>query len=163
MRTIKPAIQLLALAAIAFGIYYFFFPPPEKVIRKRLSNLAEAISARPQGNIATVANVNRIGSFFHPNVSITVQGFGQEFGSVQGRGEVQRIAMAARQQVGSVAVEFYNVQIQVGPEKTNATATATALVKINDENNPAMQELQFRFEKIGRDWLIRSATPQNAP
>lgn len=163
MRTIRPIITVLALAAIAFGIYYFFFPPPEKVIRKRMTKLAEAISAKPQGNIATVANVNRIGSYFHPNVSITVEGFGRDVGSVQGRGELQQMALAARQRVGSVTVEFYNVQVQAGPEKTNATVTATALVKINDDANPAMQEMKFEFSKVDRDWLILSAVPLKSP
>lgn len=163
MRTIKPLITILALAAIAFGIYYFFFPPPEKVIRKRMTRLAEAISAKPQGNIATVANVNRIGSYFHPNISITVEGFGQQISSVQGRGELQQMAMAARQRVGSVAVEFYNLQVQVGAEKTNAIVTATALVKINDDANPMMQEMRFEFAKVDRDWLIHSAAPVKSP
>lgn len=130
------------------------------MIRKRISKLGEAISARPQGNIATVANVNRIGSFFHPNVSITVEGFGTEFGSVQGRGELQQLALSARQRVGAISVEFFNVQVQLSPEKTNATASATALVKIDNDNNPTTQEIQFQFEKVGRDWLIRSAGPQ---
>jgi hypothetical protein len=158
LRSIRPIITFVALAAIAFGVYYFLFPPPEKVIRKRLANLGEAISARPQGNIATVANVNRIGSFFHPNVSITVEGFGNELASVNGRGELQQAAMAARQRVGGVSAEFYNIQVQVAG-KTNATATATALVRLNDDNNPTMQEVQLQFEKLGRDWLIRTAAP----
>ena len=90
MKSMRPIINLIAVAAIAFGVYYFLFPPPEKVIRKRISKLSQAISARPEGNIATVANVNRIGSFFHPNISITVEGFGTEFASIQGRGELQQ-------------------------------------------------------------------------
>jgi len=161
VKALKPIITLLAIGAIAFGIYYLFFPPAEKVIRKRLGKLAAAISTRPQGNIATIANVNKIGSYFHPNVSITIEGFGREFGSVQGRGELQQMALAARQRVGSVTVEFYNINIQVGSEKTNATASATALVKVGEETNPAVQELNFQFEKFQREWLIRSAVPAN--
>jgi hypothetical protein len=158
LKSIRTLITLLAFGAIAFGIYYFLFPPPEKVIRKRLTRLAESISTRPQGNISTMANVNRIGSFFHPNVSITVEGFGTEFASVQGRGELQQIAVAARQRIGSISVEFYNVEITVAG-KTNATATATAMIKLNDDPNANVQEIQLAFEKLDRDWLIRSATP----
>jgi hypothetical protein len=160
LKALKPIITLLALGAIAFGIYYLLFPPPEKVIRKRLTKLAAAISARPQGNIATLANVNRIGSFFHPNVSIVVEGFGREFGSVSGRGELQQSALAARQRVGAVSVEFYNINVIAA--ETNATVSATALVKIGDETNPVVQEINVRFEKLDRDWLIRSATPAKA-
>ena len=157
MKSIRTIFTLLAVGAIGFGIYYFLFPPAEKVIRKRLTRLAEAISSRPQGNISTVANINRIGSFFHPNVSITVEGFGTDLASVQGRGELQQIALAARQRVGAISVEFYNVNITV-TGKTNATATATAMIKLNDDPNANIQEIQLLFEKWERDWLIRSAS-----
>jgi hypothetical protein len=159
LKSLRSIITLLAIGAIAFGIYYWLFPPPEKVIRKRLTKLAETISSRPQGNIATVANVTRIGSFFHPNVSITVEGYGVDLGSVQGRGELEQVAMAARQKVGSLSVEFYNIAIQVLPNKTNATVTATAIIKLNGDANANVQEIQLSFEKLDRDWLIRSAAP----
>ena len=159
MKPLRTIITLLAIGAIGFGIYYWLFPPPEKVIRKRLTKLSEAISARPQGNIATVANVNRIGSFFHSNVSISVEGYGADLGSVQGRGELQQTALAARQRVGSISVEFYNINITVAPSKTNATVTATAIIKLNDDANANVQEVQLTFEKLDRDWLIRSAAP----
>jgi hypothetical protein len=159
LKSLRTIITVVALAAIGFGIYYWLFPPPEKVIRRRLTKLAAAISARPQGNIATVANVNRIGSFFHPNVSISVEGYGAELGSVQGRGELQQTALAARQRVGSISVEFYNINIIVGPSETNATVTTTAIIKLNDDANANVQEVQLTFEKLDRDWLIRSAAP----
>ncbi|MGZ8899121.1 MAG: hypothetical protein ACXW3Z_03420 [Limisphaerales bacterium] len=161
MKSVRTLITVLAVGAMAFGIYYFLFPPAEKVIRKRLTRLAEAISSRPQGNIATMANVNRIGSFFHPNVSITVEGFGTELASVQGRGELTQVALAARQRPGGISVEFYNVEINVSG-KTNATATATAMIKLNDDPNANVQDVQLAFEKYDRDWLIRSAAPSKS-
>lgn len=124
-----------------------------------MTKLAEAVSARPQGNISTMANVNRIGSFFHPNVSITVEGFGQNLGSVQGRGELQQTALAARQRLSAISLEFYNVDILVAPSKTNATVSATAIVKINDDANAQVQEINLEFEKYDREWMIRTATP----
>lgn len=163
MKSLKPIITLVALAAIAFGVYYFLFPPPEKAIRRRLGKLAVAISARPQGNIATIANVNRIGSFFHPEVSLKVEGAGREFGSVQGRGELQQMALAARQRVGHIEVEFYDINVQVGSGKTNATASATALVKIGEDANRNTHEMVFTFQKLNREWLIFSAAPSPNP
>ena len=163
MKHLRSIITLLAIAAIGFGIYYYLFPPPHKVIRKRLTRLAEAISARPEGNIGTMANVNRIGSFFHPNVSITLEGFGADVASVQGRGELQQMALAARQRVSAISVEFYNIAIVVGTEKTNANVSATAIVKLNDDANAMVEEINFTFEKYDRAWVIRSATPVKSP
>lgn len=161
MKSIRTLITVLAVGAMAFGIYYLLFPPAEKVIRKRLTRLAEAISIRPQGNIAKMANVNKIGSFFHPNVSITVEGFGTELASVQGRNELTQVAHAARQRLGGISVEFYNVEIIVSGE-TNATATVTAMIKLNDDPNANVQDVQLTFEKHDRDWLIRSAAPSKS-
>src|SRR5688572_17083944 len=109
-----------------------------------------------------MANVNRIGCFFHPNVSISVEGFGPVAGSVHGRGELQQIALAARQQLRSISVEFYNINVIVGPTETNATATATALVNVHADPIANLQHLELAFEKLDRDWLIRSATPSKA-
>ena len=162
MKSIRTIVTVFAIAAIGFGIYYWLFPPPEKVIRKKLTKLAEAISSKPEGNISTMANVNRIGSFFHPNVTISVEGYGVELGAVNGRGELQQAALAARQRLGAISVEFYNVEVLVGAGKTNATATATVLVKINNDPNAQVQEIKLEWEKYDRDWMIRSATPSKS-
>jgi hypothetical protein len=159
LKPLKPIIFAALAAAIVFAVYSVFFPPAEKVIAKRIRGLGEAISARPGGNIGKVANVSKIGSYFHPEVRIALQGFGREVASISGRGELEQAALAARNTVGSVAVKFYNLSILVGPSKTNATVTLTALVNINDQPDPAMQEIRFEMEKAGRQWLIRTASP----
>jgi hypothetical protein len=146
-------------AAIVFAVYSIFFPPAEKVITKRLKNLASAISAKPGGNIARVANVNKIGAFFHPNVRVSLEGFGRDVGSISGRGELEQMALSARQNLSGISVEFYNIVVQVDDSKTRAAARLTALVKINDQNDPAVQDIALELEKEGRTWLIRSVSP----
>ena len=145
MNPLKPVIFLGLAAALIFAIYSLFFPPAEKVIRKRLDKLAAAISARPGGNIARVANVNHIGSYFHPNVRISLEGFGREAVSVEGRSELEQNALAARQNLGSISVKFHNIVIQVEASKLNATVTATALVNINDQTDSAVQEIRLEL------------------
>jgi hypothetical protein len=159
LKPLKPIIFLALAAAIAFAIYSVFFPPAEKVIKKRLQKLAGAISARPGGNIARVANVSSIGGYFHPNVQISLVGFGREVASVSGRGELEQAALAARQNLGSISVKFYNISVQLGETATNASASLTALVNINEQTDPAVQEIELELEKLDRKWLIRSVTP----
>lgn len=163
MKPLKLFILLAAVAAVLFAIYSLFFPPAEKVIAKRLKALASAISAEPGGNIARVANASRIGSFFHPNVQISLDGFGREAASVSGRGELEQIALGARQTVGSIKVRFYDIDVQVAPGKTEAQVTMTALVNINEQNDPAVQPILLAMEKVDRKWLIRSASAGPAP
>jgi hypothetical protein len=159
VKYLKPILQLAVLAVVAFTVWRFLFPSPEKVIAKKLQALAATISENPQGNISRVANVNRIGSFFHPNVSINLEGFGREAGSVQGRGELEQMALGARQNNLRISVQFSAIHIVVGAEGTNATALVTAEVKQNDQSEPVVQDIRFIFEKFDRAWLIHSATP----
>lgn len=147
---------------VAVLVWRFLFPAPEKVIQKKLEKLAQTVSENPQGNISRVANVNRIGSFFHPNVSINLDGFGREVSSVQGRGELEQMALGVRQNNFRVSVRFSTVHVIVGPEKTNATAIVGAEVKINDQAEPIVQDLRVSFEKMDRAWLIRGIAPTKA-
>jgi hypothetical protein len=159
MKPLKPIVFLALAAAIAFAIYSLFFPPAEKVITKNLKSLASAISSNPGGNIARVANVSKIGSFFHPNVQISLQGFGREVASVSGRGELEQMALAARQNLGSIKVQFFNIAVHLAESGTEARVNLTALVNINNQTDPAVQPVQIQMERVERKWLIRSASP----
>ena len=159
MRFIKPALQLLLLAAAGFAVWYFFFPPPEKVIRKNLAELAEDVSASPQGNIATVANVNSIAGYFHPQVELDLSGFGRGIETINSRGELQRLAMGARQNVRSINVKFNNVHVQVAEDDQSARVNLTAVVRFDGAEQPVVQDIVVLFEKVERDWLIRTIQP----
>jgi hypothetical protein len=162
VKALKPLVQLLVVGALAFAVWHYLFPPPERVIEKKLRALAETVSQNPEGNISRVANVNRIGNFFHPDVTINLEGFGREAASIQGRGELEQNAMGIRQNNLRIKVIFSNLHIAVGPEKTNATALVTAEVTLNDQKEPIVQDIRLVFEKFDRAWLIRSATPAKA-
>lgn len=162
VRFAKPLFWLLVLALAAWGVRHFFFPPPERVIRQRLEKLAAAISEQPTGNISKVANVNRIGSFFHPNVTINLEGFGRDLSSVQGRGELEQMAMGVRQNGRVLNVHFSNLHVQTERGSTNASALVTAEVSVKDQNEPMVQDVRLNFERMDRAWLIRSAEPMKS-
>jgi hypothetical protein len=159
LKFLKPALQFLVLAVIAFLVWRYLFPSPEKVIRRKIEALEKTVSENPQGNISRVANANRIGAFFHPNVAINLEGFRRNVSSVQGRGELEQMAMGARQNGFSVTVRFSNIHIEVDPDKTSATALVAAEVTVNDQAEPAVQDLRLGFEKSERAWLIRTVEP----
>ena len=159
MKLLRPALQLFILGGIAFAIWYYFFPPPERIIRQNLEGLAAEVSESPQGNIARVANVNSISSYFHPEVVLDLQGFGRGIEVISSRGELQRMAMAARQNVESLNVKFNNVHIQVAEDGQSARVNLTAVVRIDTMQDPAVQDINVRFENHEGDWLIRSIQP----
>ena len=162
MKALKPILQIVILGAIAFAVWRYLFPPPEKVIRRKIEALAQTVSENPQGNISRVANVNRIGAFFHPNVTISLEGFGREVASVNGRGELEQMALGVRQNNIRIKADFSNIHIQVEPDETHASAVVTAEVTLNDQAQPIVQDIRLSFEKYERAWLIRSAEPAKA-
>jgi hypothetical protein len=159
MKIAKPIFWVVLAALAGWAVWNLFFQPPARIIEKRLNKLAEAISEHPQGNISKVANANRIGSFFHPNVSINLEGFGREVASIQGRGELEQMAMGARQRDLVLQVHFSNLHIQAERGATNASALVTVEVKLNDQTDPVVQDVRLSWEKVDRSWVIRSAEP----
>lgn len=159
MKLLRPALQLFILGGLAFVIWYYFFPPPERVIRQSLADLAAEVSESPQGNIARVANVNSIASHFHPEVVLDLSGFGRGVETISSRGELQRMAMAARQNLESLDVKFNNVHVQVAPDRQSARVNLTAVVRIQDLRDPAVQDIVISFENHEGDWLIRGIQP----
>jgi hypothetical protein len=162
LKLLKPIILFLVLAGIGFVLWVYLFPPPEKVIREKIEALAKMISENPQGNISRVANVNRIGAFFHPNVNISLEGFGREVSSINGRGELEQMALGFRQNNFRLNVRFSNIHIEVQDPSAAATAIVSAEVRLNDQPEPMVQDIRLTFEKYDRAWLIRAAEPAKA-
>ncbi|HTG45958.1 MAG TPA: hypothetical protein VK633_15670 [Verrucomicrobiae bacterium] len=162
MKFAQPILKFALLIVVAVGLWIFLFPAPEKVIRKKLEKLAQTVSENPQGNISRVANVNRIGSFFHPKISINLEGFGREVASINGRGELEQMALGVRQNNFRISVRFSTIHIVVDADESNATAIVGAEVKLNEQAEPIVQDLHVRLEKVDRAWLIRSVEPAKA-
>lgn len=160
MKYARPAIQFLLFAVAAAALWYFFFPSPERVIRKRITQLQEAVSANPSGNIAAVANVNRIAGFFHPDVVLDLSGFGRDVAAISSRSELRRLAMAARQNLQYLEVSLNNVHIQLAEDEQSARVNLTAVVRLEPgQEEPAVQDIKLLFENTEGDWLIRSIEP----
>ena len=95
---------VLVGALIALGIWGWgvFFPSPEKVIRKRLGELAQAASFSPkEGLIAKAWNASVLGEYFTPDVQVTVDVPGTQH-TLSGRDELLQAAVGARSAVGSL-------------------------------------------------------------
>jgi hypothetical protein len=159
LKLAKNIVILCLVGLAAFLIWHYFFPAPEKVIRRELTELAQAVSARPEGNFAKVANVNHIVSFFHPEVSINVEQFGLEVESVHGIAELRGMAFAARQNAGKLKVNFENLKIELNPAKTRATVYCTAVVEASQQPEPIVHDIKLGMEESDGKWLIRTVIP----
>ena len=150
----------LAIIVIALGVWIWitFFPGPEQAIRKRLAELAQLGSfAGNEGQIAKVANAQKLTSFFTPDVEISVDVPGVPRQKLSGQDDLLKSAMTVRTYLASLKVELLDITVTFTPGKTSATVNLTLKVQINGERDFTPQEMKFILKKVKGEWLIREA------
>jgi hypothetical protein len=149
-------LLLAALIAVGFWGWRMLFPNPEKVIRKRLGELAKAASfSSDQGLIAKAWNASSLAEFFTPDVEVTLEVPGVQH-TISGRDELMQAAVAAQRAVKSLAVKFPDIKVTLSPDKASAVVYLTAEAKVPGEKEFYLQELRLRLIKVKRDWLIQA-------
>ncbi len=151
----KKVLLLLVAALLLFAGYQWLNPTPEKFIRHRLIDLAKAASFQSsEAPLAKLANAQMISSFCSQNVEISVDLPGRQTGTVTGRDEVMQGLLASRQAVSSLSVDFYDITVQLSPDRESATANLTVRARTSGDRDDYIQELRFTFQKIEGDWFI---------
>jgi hypothetical protein len=146
-------LGLLVAAAVWAGSV--LFPSPDRVIRGELVQLAKAASIGPnEAPLARLSRAQKLSTFFTPDVQITVDIPTRSTQTFNGREEVQEAALAARSMLSELTVKFVDVVVTVDPDKQSARADLTATASLPGEKLPEVQELEVRFKKTDRDWLI---------
>jgi hypothetical protein len=147
-------ILLAALIAVGFWAWHVFFPNQERIIRKRLGELARTASfSSKEGLVAKAWNASLLAEFFTPDVQITVSIPGNQH-TVSGRDELMQAAVTARSMVSSLTVEFPDIKVTVAPDKSSAVVYLTAKGKVPGERDFFLQELRLQLTKVKRDWFI---------
>jgi hypothetical protein len=151
-------ILIAALAALGIAGWFYFFPRPEQVIRRRLTEMAQLASFGPkEGELAKLANSQKLTSYFAENVEIILDVPGQGRQSFSNREELLRAAMGARSMLTSLGVSFPDIAVRVTPTKTSALVEVTIRVVMPTDREPIIQEMKLFLKKIGGDWLIERA------
>jgi hypothetical protein len=147
-------ILLAVLGALGYWGWSLLFPSPEKVIRKRLGELArEASFASNEGLMATAWNATLLAGFFTTDVEVTINVPGTQQ-TITGRDELLQAAMGARKVVSSLKIDFPDIKVVVAPGKESAVVNLTARGKVAGQKEAFIQELRLRLIKVKRDWLI---------
>ncbi|HXE41909.1 MAG TPA: hypothetical protein VN516_02705 [Candidatus Baltobacteraceae bacterium] len=158
MKIIPRGVALVAIAAIAFWIWTILFPAPEKIIRRRLDDVAQNVSFQANENpIAIAMKSEKLATFFSTNVEVNLDIPERAQHSIVGRAEIIQAAAGAHMQVKTLDVKFLDPEIAVSPDKQSATVSLVVSAKSSGETDPIVQPMKFYFQKIGRDWLITRA------
>lgn len=155
MKIILRLVLLAALVALGVWLWSVWFPGPEKVIRQRLIKLARTASFAPgEGNLAKLAAVESVASYFATNVEVDINVPGRVQHTLLGRAEIRQAALGARERLRGLQVTFPDVNVTVAPDKQSAVADVTIEVHIAGDSDTVVQEMKFTFQKTEDGWLI---------
>jgi SnoaL-like domain len=155
MKLLLRLVLVGALIALAVWVWTILFPSPQQVILRRLVKLAQLASFSPnEGNIARVANVERMGALFSEDVQVVIGVPGVETHTFNGREELMQAALYARAALTSLKAEFPDIQITLGPDRQSAAAEVTLEAKASGQSDLIIQELKFTFERRDGAWRI---------
>ncbi len=155
MKIVLRLALLAALVALGYWLWSVYFPNPQTVIRNRLNKVVKLASfGASEGNIARVANIETLGTYFTDDIEIKVDIPNAETHTFTRREELMQAAMAARSALSSVNADFPDISVDLDAGGTTATANVTLRADINGEKNAVIQELQIYLKKVNRDWLI---------
>jgi 4-amino-4-deoxy-L-arabinose transferase-like glycosyltransferase len=146
------AVGVLALAG---WLWTVFFPSPERVIRKRLTELAKV--ATVNGNeapLAVLLNSQKLGGFFTADTEIALDVPGRSQQVLNGRDNLVQASVQFRPAVGNLQVEFYDIVVTMASDKTTAEASLTLVARVAGERDKIVQELKFKLNKAEGSWRI---------
>jgi len=155
MKILLRIVLFAALAALGVWLWFVLFPGPEKVIRRRLTDLARTASFSPgESDLARLAGARNLAGFFSTNIEVNLDVPGRVQYHLMGRDEISEAAFAASKTVGGLKVKFPDVNVTVAPDKQSASVDLTVEAHVSGERDPIVQEMKFTLQKTDGQWLI---------
>jgi hypothetical protein len=158
MKIASRLVLLALLAGLGFWLWTVFFPSPEKIVLKKISNLAAtATISAADGNITRAAKASNVVGDFSNDAEVIFDVSGVGARTLSGRDEIREAAMGGFANVTSMKVQFSDATAKVDADKQTAEVNCTARVSTGGDKDFGIQELRFQLKKIDGDWLITRA------
>jgi hypothetical protein len=155
MKIVFRFILLAALAALGVWLWLVLFPGPEKIIRKRLTELARTASfSSGESDLARLAAAQSMAGFFATNGEINIDAPGRVQHTFIGRDEIKQAVLVVRSTLGGLKVQFPDIKITVAPDKQSAVADLTVEANVAGDRDSIVQETKFTFQQTDGQWLI---------
>ena len=151
----KRIVLGVVLLALGWWAWTMLFPGPEKLIRKRLAEVAATASyAGNEGALARLAHVQKFASCFSLDVEVVIDLSPRGSHTLSGRDEVSQAMMAVRSHLSALHVEFLDANVDLAADRQSAVVDLTLKLTAPGETDFAAQEMKFTLRKINGDWLI---------
>lgn len=155
MKNILRLVLLAAAVAVGVWLWTIFFPSPEKIIRRRLAEVARNVSFTSGGNqMAELARAQKLAGFFSASLEVNIEAPRRLQYTFADRSEIMRAVAAAHESAGGLKVEFLDVSVEVGPDRQTAVADLTVRAQVAGDKDFSVQAMRFTFKKTDGEWLI---------
>lgn len=145
------------LALLVWTAYRWWFEP-ERVITRRLHELAELLSVpEREGDVDRLARVAQLKAFFTPDIQVQV---GDAAPAVLSRDALMGVAATWRSTAGPQTIRVTESQVTVDSE-TGAGARVTVELVGRDATGAEMRDvraIQMRLAQSEDEWRIAAAT-----
>jgi ketosteroid isomerase-like protein len=158
MKIIFRPVIVIALVGLSIWLWSIFFPSPEKIIRKRLDELAATATFSAKDTVVVrAAKAQKLISFLSEDAQLVFDSpaYGQR--SLSGRDEITEAVNAGLASTRSLSVEFLDVNVTVGTDGQTAEADLTVKARAAENKDFDVQEMHFILKKIDGTWLITRA------
>ncbi|HTY86505.1 MAG TPA: hypothetical protein VMB80_03495 [Candidatus Acidoferrum sp.] len=154
----KTALRIgfaLALSVLAVWLWTVLFPSPEKVIRRRLLELARTVSTPGnESDLARLAAAHGVAGFFSTNIELNIESprYGRQ--NLTDREEITQAVYYARSRPGGVQVTFPDITVTVAPDRQSAEAHLTVEARLGTDPDATVQQMKFNLRLVDGRWLI---------
>lgn len=153
-------LVVVVLGAGGFWLYRHLFPPHEQRIRLTLREAAGTVSFRSEtGNLARLAAINRLATYFTEDVEILVDVPGAAARRLVGRDEVRQVAAGTRAAVQSLEVRLRDIAVDMGMDHKSARVHVVVDVRLDGNPDPGISEFKLVMANVDGNWLIRRIDP----
>lgn len=155
MKIIFRLIAIGVLGVLGYWAWTVLHPSPEEIIRKNLLQVARSASfAANKGNIARLADAQKLGGFFASDANVTLDVPGAAQHTFEGRDEIVQAAFSVQKALSAVDIHFVGLVLALAPDKKSAEVELTAKINAPGEKSFFPQELKFLLKVIDGHWLI---------
>jgi hypothetical protein len=145
----------MVVATALGGLFAFrWWGSDERIIETRLHELAAALPPVSGGELTTVSRLAQLRTHFAPDVQV-------RFGEQQISSRETLLALLARWEVpADISVEFVDVGVSVGAERSTAQVNLTAKISSRDARTGALavdaREAVLAMSRVDNVWVIEA-------
>jgi hypothetical protein len=154
----------LVLAALAGYFVYQWWFNPNRIIKRRLGDIASALSApAAEDDLARLARIARLRGYLDDRIRVRLGRAGPEF---QSRDEALGAAAGWKAGSGGWSVDFVDVDVRVnadGTARAFATAELTTPEPQAGQQTLDSREVSFSLQNENGEWLVREVESKDPP